>query len=529
MNNLVDKNLLIEATLGSAILCTIAFLVQSSFGFGWADEGLLWYASQRTYSGELAIRDFFAYDPGRYYWNSVFFFILADTGLNTLLIAAASFGALGLAVSWYTMGVAKVGAAWRLIFAVLITIALGYPRHKVYEQSLSLMLVAIVFFVLILPSSSRRWFAFGLITGIAAIFGRNHGVFFLAAAILCGFYLFATRQVKILPRATGLYSLGVVAGYLPIILLFLFDLEFREAFWQSVLFASGWQLPLPIPFFWRLNYSTGLTYEFLHSLAIGLACIVIPVIYLIGFFWFLFRGANSVDGKYSALFLLGASSIAGIPYLHQAFDRADFGHIAQATLPVFVAIAAIFSMKFRARHNRILFRGGAFLAVIILLAAWVPSQPAVRLARIEALYPGSTESFSIGGKKFVIEKYQSAVLREVKAIAERCKIRNGEFLALPHFPGVYAYLGLKAPFWEMYYLYQRPADFQLRHIKAISNVRLILISPEATVDDLERLKLKNTYGALLTYIENNYRKLTLDGLPSGVFLYVDQQLCNVDG
>ena len=230
MNKRTYNALLIEAALGSIVLCTIAFLIQSSFGFNWADEGLLWYGSQRAYVGELPIRDFFAYDPGRYYWNSAFFFFLHDTGLNTLLIAAATFGALGLAASWYTMGVAKVEFVWRVLFAVLITIAMGYPRHKVYEQSLSLILVAIVFFVLNSPSSLRNWYFFGLITGIAAIFGRNHGVFFVVSAILCGFYIVATQKLSTLPRAGWNYSLGVISGYLPIIILLVFDVGFRENF-----------------------------------------------------------------------------------------------------------------------------------------------------------------------------------------------------------------------------------------------------------------------------------------------------------
>lgn len=83
---------MLEAMLGASILSIITFLLQSNYGFGWADEGLLWYASQRTHAGDLPIRDFFAYDPGRYYWNSFFFWMLDDTGLRSLLIAAATFG-----------------------------------------------------------------------------------------------------------------------------------------------------------------------------------------------------------------------------------------------------------------------------------------------------------------------------------------------------------------------------------------------------------------------------------------------------
>ncbi|MGF6113665.1 hypothetical protein [Pseudomonas frederiksbergensis] len=525
MNKFLDRHLFIEAILGSALLCTIAFLFQHTFGFGSADEGLLWYASQRTYHGEMAIRDFFAYDPARYYWNSLFFHLLSDTGLSSLLIAAASFGALGLSISWYTMGIAKVDIRWRIVIGVLITVALGYPRHKVYEQSLSLILASMVFIILISPSSLKKWFIFGSVTGIAAIFGRNHGVFFLVAATSCGLYLLVTRQIKNPFRVTGAYSLGVIVGYSPIIFLFSFDPGFREPFWQSVLSASSWQLPLPIPFFWKLDYSSAFGFNFLSAFSIGLMCVVVPAIYLLGIFCLLFRASSTAEQNPNAHLLFGAASIAGLPYLHQAFDRADFGHIAQATLPVFIAIAGMTAINFKGR-SKFLIQGGLFLTLATLLVAWIPSQPAIRLIQMEASNPGTTENFMIGADTFILEKSQTSILREVKRIADKCNIRDGEFLALPYFPGLYAFLGLKAPFWEMYYLYPRPAEFQQRHIKAISSVRLILMSPELAMDGLEKLKLKNIYGTLLTHIETHYKKLTPDDFPAGMFLYVDPKSCD---
>jgi hypothetical protein len=52
MKNQNQINLIAEAIFGSAALCTLSFFLFSKYGFGWADEGLLWYASQRTYAGE---------------------------------------------------------------------------------------------------------------------------------------------------------------------------------------------------------------------------------------------------------------------------------------------------------------------------------------------------------------------------------------------------------------------------------------------------------------------------------------------
>lgn len=525
-NKSIDRKLLLEAFVGTTLLCTIAFVLQSSFGFGTADEGLLWYASQRVAQGDVPIRDFFAYDPGRYYWNSLFFHILSDNGLNTLLIAAATFGALGLATSWYVMGVAKVNLKWRILFSIAITVALGYPRHKVYEQSLSLILVVMTYSVLSSPSSLRKWFSAGLVTGIAAIFGRNHGVFFLVAFSLCGIYLLAFRKLSNITQSIASCSLGVVTGYTPIIAMYLLDADFRVAFWQSVLSASNWQLPLPIPFIWTLDAPPFFDFAYLMQISIGLICIAIPIIYLLGAA-LLFQKSAKCPEIAPALLLYAAASVSGIPYLHQAFDRADFGHIAQATLPVFIALPALASLKFREHWQRISTHTAIYFVLTALIVAWLPNEPKVRLEYAEALHPGSTTKTLISETPFTIDTNQSNFLNKIKKVAEKCNIQDDEFLALPYFPGFYAYLGLKAPFWEMYYLYPRPAELQSRHIEAISNVRLILMSPEAAMDGLERLKLKYIYGDLLKYIEKNYEKVVLKELPADTFLYVDPRSCDL--
>lgn len=160
-----------------------------------------------------------------------------------------------------------------------------------------------------------------------------------------------------------------------------------------------------------------------------------------------------------------------------------------------------------------------------MLGAWFSALPATHFLRAEHLNPGSVVRHKIGASEFFIRTYQANVLKEVDRVVEKCNVSNNEFLALPHFPGIYAYLGIKAPFWEMYYLHPRSVDFQLRHIEAIANVKAILIAPDATVDGLERLKLKNTYGSLLDFIQNNYVKLNSSVLPKGIFIYVNPEVC----
>lgn len=518
------RHCLREALPGALLLSVFAFLVQWRFGFGWADEGLLWYGSQRAALGEIPLLDFFSYDPGRYYWNAMIFRLAGDAGLFTLLLSCSLFGALGLAAAWFALCRARIPVLWRVGCVVVLLVGFGFPRHKIFEQSLSLILVCVVFETLLKPGSAKRWMLFGLATGVAAMVGRNHGVFFVVAAILTGAYLVRIGRKNLFFMGFRSFSAGVIVGYLPVILLFLGNVEFRKVFIDSVLLTSQWQLPLPIPFPWRVDWYQALTLEQLQAIAVGLLCLLVPALYLTGGLLLPVTGL-AIARQMPQRLLLGAASIAGLPYLHQAFDRADFGHIAQSVLPAVPVVFILLYLSSRQPGWRRLTPVLSVAATLVVLLAWLPSEPIVQMLRAQKANPQSVQPVSMGSKKFLLYRSQADVLETVRAIAAKCSLKDGEFMAAPSFPGVYAFLGLKAPFWEMYYLYQRSPEFQRKHIAAIGDTQLILLAPENTVDLLERLKLANTYGLLLTYIREHYQELSIPTLPAGTVLYAKPGSC----
>ncbi|MGH9515863.1 MAG: hypothetical protein ACRD3P_09335 [Terriglobales bacterium] len=509
-----------EAILLSAAVAMAVFLLQWRYGFLWSDEGWLWYISQRTALGQVPLRDIFSYDPGRYYWSAALFRLTGRSGLYQQILADYLFAILGITATYFAMIRAGLARSWRVAILPLLGVVIGFPRHKIYEQTLSLICVGAIAFVFESPQRLKRWFMLGVAIGLAAFFGRNSGIFFGIATITAFVLLSLRREGPSVARATRTVAVGVLVGYSPLLIMLVAVPGFAAAFFHSLLLTPKWAWSLKIPFPWHVHLKGLRGMDLVQARAISWLCLAVPFTYAASL-WRVLRRNASVE---STEWLAAAASAAGAGFLVHAFYTADFFHIAEGVVPFVIAAGALSAHLWRdsRRWSLTLFWGMAFLVI----ASWLPMEPLVQHLRHQADDPASEQQININGKRFEVPAEQAEIMNAVAAAFRDCGQHDGGFLAAPFYPGLYAFLHTRAPTWDTYFLWPRSDQLQQAEIEALQRNRtsLILLNPQFALNGRERLELVKTNPKLVEYSKSAYQRSALR-LPDGFELYYSPQCC----
>ncbi|MEM7377852.1 MAG: hypothetical protein AAF460_10140, partial [Pseudomonadota bacterium] len=332
-----------RSTLGlmavAGVTVLLLFWWQGNKGINLWDEGFLWYGAQRVLLGDVPIRDFMAYDPGRYYWTALGLALMDSNGIMAVRAAVAVFQALGLCVG--LLLIAKSQPAGNRSGAVFLAISLVtllvwmYPRHKLFDITLSLVSTGALTYLISKPVL-RRFFLCGLCVGLVAVFGRNHGVYAAVASLAAIGWLSIGGATDVsLVRRVFVWGLGVTLGFVPVIVMVLVVPGFALAFWNSIVFlfeVQATNLPLPIPWPWTVPVSVLPTGEAVRQLLIGVFFIAIPAFSLAALAWVTYR---RWAGRGAEAALVAAAFLA-LPYAHFAYSRADVGHLALGIFPALV-------------------------------------------------------------------------------------------------------------------------------------------------------------------------------------------------
>jgi len=498
----------------SALLIIVFFWLQGNVGLNIADEGFLWYGTIRTALGEVPIRDFQAYDPGRYYWGALWFKVIGNNGIIALRISEALFQFLGLSLALLLLR--RVLSCWlALITAAGILLLWMFPPWKIYEPVITI--AAVYFAVLLIENRSRnRHLMAGIFVGFAAFFGRNHGLYcFVAFVSLILFIWWKIDRRELASRAAA-WSLGIIIGYSPMLLMFAFVPGFFSDSVAGIVFnlRHGTNLPLRVPWPWVGDYSRLSIRESIQAFAVGLLYLVLPLSYLAGTILVIKSWR-----RLSPVFV--GCTFVGIAYLHYSFDRPHLYYLAWTIPPFLLGVIAITAHLNRGNQKAL----AAIVWALLITISWAALEQApgiYTLAKAKAFVKARVfrrnngdlnlamrgyglVAADITGNQLWIGDDDAQSIAGARAISQEFIPTNELVLIAPYETLLYPVLGKEAPLGENYFLFPQPREKQERMISTLDRrqVNWAIICHHYS-DGRPELAFKNTHSYVWQYLATNF-------------------------
>jgi hypothetical protein len=537
------------------VLVGALYLAQAHVDFNPADEGFQWYGAVQTAHGQVPLRDFASYEPGRYLWSAAWSKLFGE-GLLALRLSTSIFACVGLFFG--LLAARRAFAAKTTVRAALALAGIGValtlwmvPRYKMFEPAWAM--TAVWFAVRLLERPSlRRHLAAGVFVGLASFLGKNHllycGVAFFAliayerlsverrdrqgdvpgngfVGLLAPSGAFGSSQSLRDQRnhyplfaRLGAWTGGIAIGTLPIVSMCLFVPGFFAAYRDSFLFflhQGRTNFPLPIPWPWH-QVQVGQILDGLGLLgryAVGWGFILLPMFALLFAFFALTADRENLGERR----LLLAAGFVGSVYMHHAFARADPYHLAQSIHPMLLGAFALPAAL--AGRGRTASRVGVALVIgLVTLFAAVPLSPFYLRWKSH----GQWDRFaprSIGGDEILISERASRLYEAIRWEVGKHVAPNEPLFIAPHMPGLYPLLGRPSPVWDIYPIWPAEGAGDERMLSELigHDVRWALVD-DYVLDGRAELGFEFTHPKSAAYLASAFERIPTPALPKKVRL-----------
>jgi hypothetical protein len=466
-----------------------------------ADEGYLWYGVQRTLAGEVPLRDFQAYDPGRYHWCALWASFFGD-GIVGVRAAVALYSALGLAAGLAVLARAVRHPAVIVLGGLLLGLWL-FPRHKLFEPATALIVAWATVRLLEVPTP-RRHFATGLVVGLSGYVGRNHALY---GALASGVALALDhwkdpRSGR--PKRLGCWVGGVALGCTPLAAMMLLVPGFARSYRDSVLLIlrQGANLARPWPWPWRVSW--------VEQTALGAwkdsaeaAAFLLPVFALPVLAWTIVRTRREAWRERAAL--VGTALVSAV-YLHHASVRSDAFHLAQSVPPLLVALLLWPRTLGASRAGTVGL--WSLLATLSLTVAATCNQTLT-----STLYGRELLERTVAGERLLLSPAQAEYLPAIeRGVGGR--IGSAPIFIAPNRPALYCVLRKGAPTWWIYYFWKASRAEQEETIARLRqrgvDWALIVDSP---IEDREDLLFRSMNELVWTHFQREWERVPTPELP----------------
>ena len=298
------------------------------YGLILADEGYLWYGALEVLKGKVPIRDFRAYDVGRYYWCAFWMRLLGSRNRSIrIAMTVIQVGGVWLA----TLLVHAATHSWlaSILWAFAISACMR-PWYKTIEPTFAIAGVAIAL-MLVNESTPTQALIIGFFVALSVLAGLNLAIYNGAGALIAICFAPVSSAASVRGILAAYFS-GVIIGLGVLLMLFATIRGFLRAYWQRKIFAvlrrGTTNLRLAVPLLWRKTPGTPVVKTLFTALVF---------FYTGSLVWLMFNTAawSSADKVFAA------GVCVGIFYMHHVLSRPDAEHLFVAIPPCLIALAPL--------------------------------------------------------------------------------------------------------------------------------------------------------------------------------------------
>ena len=490
-------------SLGSvwaALLVSVLYVPGIRAGINLADEGYLWYGTFSTLRGAIPIRDFRAYDIGRYYWCALWMALLGR-GLIALRIALILTQMIALSLGVYTLYLAT-GQWLGTALASLTLAAWMLPRYK--HVDIVFPIAAVLVALLLAGSPVPQNYALaGAFAGMCLLFGLNHALYAAGGiGLLIGLMAFNGHGLG-WSEACARYAAGLATGAMPALLAMLLIPGLGGAYWRHKILAlirrGTTNLPLTVPWLWRaappqLSYMPGCTRRVVRAVFT-----LIPIFYGFILLRAVFGQGTIEAGHWPEI----AAACIGAFYWHHALSRADITHLAQASPPLIIGLGVTLS-----GHAH----GWVLLSVLAAVSLWCIYRPHEALAKAWSASQ-KLQRTEFDGNVLWLDEAMAQYLSALHGLVEKYSGAHQPVLLLPKLVTLYPLFSREPAVYDVFCVYPASEAAQGEMIAQLQTSRPSLaIIDNSPVDSCEALRFSNTHPRVWDYLQREYARL--DKVPS---------------
>jgi hypothetical protein len=449
------------------------------------DEGYLVYGVSKLLDGEIPIRDFRAYDPGRYYWCGLFALIFGRGFLAArIAMAAAMILALGALAA---LVLSATNAPVLTISTCTLAMVWMRPRHKQIEN-LFVILSLLLLFKVSSNGGASDYLLLGATLGLSAFFGLNIAAYMLGASLLVFIVFPDTLDFSNLMA----FAIGGLLGCLPIFALMIRYQGYCGDYYQRKVSAlikrRSTNLKLPLAWIWA-DGKTNLNYQlrFLFT--------VMPMAFLAGLTLPFVFTAGDLEPPLRLAFV---ASCVGIVAFYHTVSRADLGHMFLPMLPFCVLIVVIMHVMFGPIAASLLL---ATLTLVSVRLVWThPFDVPVYLTQKQGLVP-----FNTATECLFLPAASFQQMERLQNVINRWTLPGDPILSVPSHIGLCAMTMRSHAVYDTFPVYPSTAPIRKIMIDSLhqSRPKLMLIGTNA-VDQRTELMFLTNYPEVSDFIATEY-------------------------